>query len=426
MTATAPARPFPLVPLITLATSTFLSVTVEMLPTGLMPMMVRGLGVDEAQIGLLMTIFAFTVVILSAPLTYLLQRVPKRILLVVVLTAFSLGAIGTALSANYALVVLSRIFTGAAHGVFWATVASYTGSLVSSRHLTKAVSITAGGGGLAFVLGVPLGTALGQLFDWRTTFAVMALLCLLNAVLLWFLLPKHVEEHPETGAIEVHAVEPQPAPGPIGDIAATGDDGPRRPKMPRSLNLVVIVVVLCAVTMVGNFSFYSYISPFLLQLVHLVPEWLAPALFVFGAASVAATILAGILFPHRSTLGFAVAYALMLAGAGAVAFGLNVLPVVFVGLVLWGAGMGFLPTLLQARMLAVAPRKHRDLSAALYTSGFNLGIGSGAYFGGLLLGQYGTWAVAPALLILEALALIGMMALDANILRPGRAQPVAG
>lgn len=378
-----------------------------MLPTGLMPLMSEGLQATESQIGLLMTIFAFTVVALSTPLVYLLQRVPKRILLVGVLTAFSLGTIGTALADNYTIVVVTRIFTGAAHGVFWATVTSYTGALVTSKQLTKAVSITGGGGGLAFVLGVPLGTALGQWLGWRATFVSIAALCLLVAVVLWLVLPKRVEEHPETAAIEV-----VPAPQPIGDVARTGLDGPRAPKVKRSMYLVVLLILLCALTMTGNYSFYSYISPFLLGIVELPAEWLAVALFAFGIMSAVATFCTGLLFSNRSTLGFAVAYSCMLLGAACLAFVPQVLPLVVLGLGLWGAGMGFLPTLLQSRLLAVAPRKHRDLSSALYTSGFNLGIGSGAFVGGLLLDDFGIWSVAPAFLTLLGIAFIGMMVMD--------------
>jgi predicted MFS family arabinose efflux permease len=414
----APERPFPLIPLITLAAATFLSVTVEMLPTGLMPLMSAGLGASESQIGLLMTIFAFTVVALSTPLVYLLQRVPKRILLVGVLTAFAIGTIGTAVAPNYTIVVLTRIFTGAAHGIFWATVTSYTGALATSKQLTKAVSITGGGGGLAFVLGVPLGTALGQWLGWRTTFFAIAVLCVLVAALLWFVLPKRVEEQPETSAIEV-----VPAPQPIGDVEKTGLDGPRVPRPARSMYLVALLILLCALTMSGNYSFYSYISPYLLGIVSLPPEWLATALFAFGITSALATMLTGLFFSNRSTLGFAVAYACMLFGAGSLAFAPQVLPLVVVGLGLWGAGMGFLPTLLQSRLLAVAPRKHRDLSSALFTSGFNLGIGSGAFIGGLLLDDYGIWSVAPAFLTLVGCAFIGMMMMDFRQRRAGVATP---
>ncbi|MFD2756934.1 MFS transporter [Gulosibacter faecalis] len=403
----APERPFPLIPLIMLAAATFLSVSVEMLPTGLMPFMSEDLGASESQIGLLMTIFAFTVVLLSTPIVYLLQRVPKRLMLVGVLTAFAIGTIGTALAPTYSLVVISRIFTGAAHGVFWATVTSYTGSLVTSSQLTKAVSITGGGGGLAFVLGVPLGTLLGQIFGWRTSFVVVAVICLMVAATLWFVLPKQVEEAPETSAIEV-----VPAPGAIGDTERTGFDGPRVPRPKRSMYLVTLLILIVAITMAGNYSFYSYISPFLLGIVELPAEWLAAALFAFGIMAAAATFGTGMLFSNRSTLGFAVAYSCMLLGAGALAFVPQVLPLVVVGLGLWGVGMGFLPTLLQSRLLVVAPRKHRDLSSALYTSGFNLGIGGGAFIGGLLLDDYGIWSVAPSFLTLVGCAFVGIMVMD--------------
>ena len=171
--------------LITLAVAVFISVTIEMLPTGLLPQMSRGLDVTESQIGFTVSIFAFTVVITSAPISILTRRVPRHALLVAVLVVLAASALTSALSVDYAMLVLSRVVGGIAHGVFWSVVGAYAAYLVPKEQFGRAVSIVLGGGSLAFVLGVPLVTALGTAFGWRLSFGIVAGLALVGAVFLF-------------------------------------------------------------------------------------------------------------------------------------------------------------------------------------------------------------------------------------------------
>ncbi|MGO1545071.1 MAG: MFS transporter [Gulosibacter sp.] len=410
----------PIAPLLTLAAATFMSITIEMLPTGLMHLMAPDLQVTESQIGLLMSVFAFAVVVTSTPLMMLLRHVPKRILLVSVLTLFAVSTILTAVAPTYTLVLLSRILNGIAHGVFWASVTSYTGTLVRPEQLTKAVSITGGGGGLAFVLGVPLGTALGQLLDWRATFVVLAVICLAVAVLLWFVLPKGVGDGPApaTAAVEL------PSPQAIGDVQAMTNSIPVQRRPQKSMGLVVALCVLVLVMMTGHYSFYSYISPYLLGPVGVSELWLPIVLFAYGVAAAIATALTGTLFTGRMSTGFYVAFALFLLGGGSLALLAGFPILAGLGIILWGFGMGFLPTLLQSRLLAVAPSKHRDLASAIYTSSFNFGIGAGALVGAVVLDQFGMGALGVTFLALTVVGILINLAVDLRSVRKSRSGTV--
>ncbi|NLT26617.1 MAG: MFS transporter [Microbacteriaceae bacterium] len=412
MTVRPASRPFPLVPLLTLAAATFMSVTIEMLPTGVMHLMAPDLGVRESQIGLLMSIFAFTVVITSTPLMVLLRRVPKRLLLVGVLAVFAVGTLGTALAPSYSLIVVTRIVTGVAHGVFWASVTAYTGMLVTREQLTKAVSISSGGGGLAFVLGVPLGTALGQLLGWRLAFGGLALACFATAALLWFVLPRGADREPEP---DTSPIEVQPAPQALGGTEGLTAAPSLPPRPRRSLRMVVLTCILCAVVMTGQYSYYSYISPYLLGPAGLPEPWLPAVLFGYGIAAAVATATTGLVFSGRPRLGFYLTAAMMLLGGGAVLALPGGLALVVAGTVVWGASMGFMPVLLQSRLLAVAPSRQRDLASALYTSGFNLGIASGAYLGGLLLDDFGLVAPGVAFVVLIAAAVAMSAVIDVRV-----------
>lgn len=419
--ASGPER-FPLIPLLAMALATFTSVSIEMLPTGLMHLMAPDLGVTNAQIGFLMTVFAFTVVISSAPLTQLARRIPRHVLLVSVLAVFALGSIGTAIAPSYELVLATRILTGLAHGVFWAVVASYTALITPRRQLAKGISITAGGGSAAYVLGLPLGTLLGQLFGWRLAFGLLAGLALLVALVLWWLLPRvnHRELPLDTMTVPVPVVPPADDADPSlaarpgassrgrGVLRRIRPRGPRR----RSLAAVLFVCVFTSVVMVAEYAAYSYISPFAID--HLgVPEQLLSLLLLGnGLLSALATMSAGMLFSGRERTGLIISFAIALAGVGLLAANPSMLGAL-VGVGLWGIGMGFVPPLLQTLLLTVAPGRIRDLSAALYTSGFNLGIGSGAFIGGLLLERLGLGALMPFFLVVVSAAVIIAVIVDA-------------
>nr|WP_276509203.1 MFS transporter [Pseudoclavibacter chungangensis] len=405
----------PVLPLVAIAFATFISVTIEMLPTGLMHLMAPDLGVSNAMIGLLMSVFAFTVALTSTPLTHLTRRLPRHTMLIVVLGLFALGSIGTAVAHTYPLVLATRIFTGLAHGLFWAVVASYTALIVPKQLLTKGVSITLGGGSAAFVLGVPIGTFLGQLFGWRLTFGVLAGLTLAVVVVLWLVLPRvdRNDVRLQTAPIEV----PTTLTGSInvGEVMRPVPTGPRR-----SFGAVLLVCALAWVTMTAQYAAYSYITPFVLDVVHVPEQYLSLVLFGYGVASAAGTLTTGILFGGRPRIGMSVTFVLLLLGVGIIAIAPS-LWIAISAIAVWGVAMGFMPTLMQTRLLLAAPRNIRDVSAALYTSSFNLGIGGGALIGGVLLEHFGIGVLMPFFLVVVAIAFAGSLVIDAVQVRAARA-----
>lgn len=97
---------------------------------------------------------------------------------------FGLSNVGTALAPTFELLIAARFLGGMAHGLFWSVVFTYSAYLVRSDQLTRATSITALGGSLAGILGIPIGNALGQLWGWRLAFGSFAVLCLLVTIVL--------------------------------------------------------------------------------------------------------------------------------------------------------------------------------------------------------------------------------------------------
>lgn len=398
MTTTAPvplsapaARPFPYLGLGMLAVAIFLNVTIEMIPTGLLPEMSADLGVSEALVGLLVTVFAFTVVLTSTTLVALTRRLPRHALVVGVLAVFALSCLSTALAPTYPLVVASRVFGGLAHGVFWAVVGAYSSYLVPREQLGRAVAITLGGGSLAFVLGVPLGTALGQWLGWRAAFGGLAALVAVGALLIWRFLPRvdHLAaaDAPETSA-------------------AGGGRG-------RSVGGVVLLCTITGVIMIGQYTFYTYVAPYFSREAGLGDAAISPLLFAYGVAGAVGLAIVGAYLGSRPRIGLVVSLAATIVAIGLLTAFPHV-PVVSVSaFALWGLALGGLPALLQTRLLQVAPVRMRDTASAFFTTAFNVGIGGGALVGAIVLETLGLRAIPAVYLGILVLALAVVLVSDA-------------
>lgn len=366
-----PVPRMPWFTLLVIAGAIFVSVTSEFLPAGLLPEIAADLDVSESRVGVLVTAFAATVVVATAPLTALTRRLPRKPLLV---GAMLIGAVGNALAAfapSYEVLLGSRILAGLSYGLFWALVMGAVARVVAPEQLARAVAVALGGGTTAFVLGIPLGTALGTAVGWRTAFVVIAAAILLLGVLVAVLLP-HLEQDPAAPAGERT---------PIWRAGGV-----------RSVLLLCLVVI---VTMGAHYVFYTYIASYAIEVGGFDQRSVSLLLFAYGAAGALGLVGVGVLgdrHPRVAVIGG------MLLAASAVA-----LLVVFPGvpwllvavLVVWGFALGGVPAMLQSTVLRVASPRIRDLSSAVYSSSFNFAIGGGALLGAGILDVHGLVGLVP-------------------------------
>ncbi len=376
----APRLPWP--GLLMLAAGVFLSITIEMLPTGLLPEMSEGLGVAEPFIGLLMSVFAFAVVITSTPLTALTSRMPRHGLLVLVLAVLGLTTLASAFVPEYWMLVAVRVVGGIAHGLFWALVAAYASRLVPEGQIGRAVSVTLGGGTLALVAGVPATTVLGQAIGWRPVFAIVAGLTLAGALAVWRFLPSVAGEAGTTASRFRR-----------GDVA---------------LGPVLIVCGVTAATMLGQYAVFTYVAPLITEVVGLEPGAVGPLLLVYGVTGAIGLVVAGSPLARRADRAMLVAMAV--AALALVVLGLapGVVPSL-VAFAVWGLAFGAIPPLLQTRLLQATPARQRDAASALYTTAFNVGIGGGALVGAVLFERVGVQSlpfVYAAVLVAVAVVLV--------------------
>jgi predicted MFS family arabinose efflux permease len=317
-------------------------------------------------VGILVTVFAGTVVLTATPLAVLTRRYSRKSLVLVVLFVFVLANLLAAIAPNYEVLVVARVLGGLAHGLFWSVVGAYSAHLVPKHQLARAVSITGGGGTAAFVLGVPLGTALGHSLGWRLAFGILAGAVLVLTLVTAKLLPP--VDHGvtlSTGEIAIPMRKDRTVPG------------------------VIIIGVIIVLVALGHNLFYTYIAPFLIGPTGIEPAQVAGVLFLFGGAGAVGLVAAGTLgdrFPRAAMSGAIIL--VLVAVSGLAAFS-HVQWIALVAIGVWGASFGALPSLLQARMLHTASARVRDVAASYFTTSFNFAIGMGALIGGLLLDRFG-------------------------------------
>ncbi|MCP2368680.1 putative MFS family arabinose efflux permease [Agromyces flavus] len=381
--------------LLVLASAVFLSITIEMLPTGLLPEMSADLGVGEPLVGLLVSVFAFTVVVTSTPLTAITRRMSRRTLLTAVLVLLAASTLLSAVVPEYWMLIGVRVVGGIAHGVFWALVGAYPARVVAEGQLGRAISIVLGGGTIALIAGVPLATALGQALGWRPAFAVVAGLTFAGALLMRAVLPADGA----TSTVREGAVVPDE---PAASSAARAHAASARPA---GTTAVLVVCVVTAIVMTGQYAALTYIAPILTDVVGAPASAVAPLLFASGIAGAAGLAVAGTRFARNGIRTLVLALAVIAASLVVLTSVPALWPAVFAYLV-WGFAFGAVPPLLQTRLLQAAAPERRDAASALYTTGFNIGIGGGALIGGLLFGSFGVGSIPLAFVVLAVLAAV--------------------
>ncbi|MFE1885690.1 MFS transporter [Streptomyces diastatochromogenes] len=367
-----------------LAAGTFLMGTTEFVVAGLLPELSGDLGVGVSHAGLLITAFAIGMIVGSPVMALATLRLPQRRTLILALTIFCAGHVVAALSTSFTVVLAARVVTALATGAFWSVGGVVATTAAGPRNATRAIGVMIGGLTLANVIGVPLGSLVGQFTGWRGPFWALAVLSGLAAVFIGRFIPA-TERHTEVSVrAEVRAL--------------------RQGRLWLALAAAMLI-------MGGVLATYSYITPLLTERAG-IPESVVPlALIAFGAGALGGTTTGGRLGDRRpmaTTITAATATALVLL----LLIPLSANPVTAVALVFLMALAGFtvnpVVTALAVRFAGDAP----TLTSALTTSAFNVGIAAGSALAGTSLesslGLTGPPLVGAAIAVLTLLPLIAL------------------
>lgn len=344
----------------------------EFIAAGLLSSMAGDLQTSVAATGGAIAAYALGAAIGAPVLTAMLAHRPERQVLAATMAVLALGSLAMAAAPALGWLLAVRFVVGLAHGVFMAVASHAATGLVEPGRAGRALAIVWLGLTLALAGGVPLGTWLGALLSWRSVFAVIGLLALCGGVGLLWAMP---------------SVQKQAAPASaLASLRAIG-----RP-------VLLMAAALAALVSVATFSFFTYISPFLLQVSGLDARWLGAAMLSFGLCSIAGNLLGG-WCADRPDAGWT-----MLLALGALALNLLGVYVLRLQAVAMLALCGALDLLFFAiitmstmRLLRLAQQHSPGsdaVAAGLNIAAFNLGTAAGGALGGVLIAAQGLPSIA--------------------------------
>ncbi|MFI6601666.1 MFS transporter [Nonomuraea sp. NPDC050536] len=364
------------------AVGTFSVVTAEQLPVGLLTSVGGALEVSKGTAGLMVTVPGLVASAAAPVLPVAIGRLDRRVVLLGLISLMVAANVLSAVAPNFAVLLASRFLVGVSIGGFWALAAGIAVRMVPERFIPQATAIAFGGATAANVLGVPAGTLIGELSDWRVAFAILGGLGLLVVVALLLLLPQ------------------MPATDPVRLRTLAGQFG----------NPVVRAGVLVTFLLVsGHFAAFTFVSPIMQNIAGIDQGMIGPVLLAFGLAGIVGNFVTGAAAGRniRATIAtisvlLAVLLALFPIAGGSPVSGVALL-------IAWGLAFGGVPVGVQTWILKAAPGS-TEAATALNTSMFNLAIALGALFGGIVADSVALTAVlwfGAALSVLASLAVWG-------------------
>ncbi|MGP5211039.1 MFS transporter [Psychrobacter alimentarius] len=353
----------------------FLTIMTETMPAGLLPQISESLGVSKALAGQLITFYALGSVLAAIPVIAATRSWNRRRLFLLAIGSLLVFNVITALSSSYGIIIAARFAAGMAAGVIWGLLPGYVLRMVADNMRGRALAITGVGQPIALAFGVPLGTWLGLLLDWRGVFWIMSALTLLSLIWVRLALPDFAGQSAKQ-RLSIRHVFSMPGIRPV---------------------LLTLFVWIAAHNIL-----YTYIEPFLASVG--LAQRVDAILLLFGIAAIAGIWLTGLLVDNWLRLMALISLSVFAIGALVLGFSGGSTVIVLVGIAIWGLTFGGAPILLQTA-LAGAAGDNADVAQSMLVTVFNLAIACGGVAGAILLQRIGAVSFPWAVL---ALALLGL------------------
>ncbi|CAB5619413.1 MULTISPECIES: MFS transporter [Serratia] len=374
--------------LLALTISAFAIGTTEFVIVGLIPTIAEQLGVTVPSAGLLVTIYALGVAIGAPVLTALTSRIPRKLLLVGLMVLFTLGNLLAWQSPSYESLVIARLLTGLAHGVFFSIGSTIATSLVAKEKAASAIAIMFGGLTVALVTGVPLGTFIGQQFGWRETFLAVSLIGAVATVASIILVPNNIKNQGSAGVREQMKVLTHPR--------------------------LLLIYAITALGYGGVFTTFTFLAPMMQELAGFSAPTVSWILLAYGVAVAVGNIWGGKLADRHGAVRalsfiFAALAVLLLVFQFTASHSIAaLLTVIAMGVFAFGNVPGLQVYVVQ-KAAQYTPNAV-DVASGLNIAAFNIGIALGSVIGGQTVASLGL-AQTPwigALIVVVALLLVSL------------------
>lgn len=352
--------------LLALAISAFAIGTTEFISVGLLPLISDDLHISLTTAGLTVTLYALGVTFGAPALTSLTTAVSRKTLLLALMLLFIAGNSLAAAAGGISILLVARIISALAHGLFMSIASTIAADLVTEDRRASAISIMFTGLTVATVTGVPLGTFLGQQLGWRAAFIAIAAVGLIALAANLLLIPAALRKGTRT---------------PLRDQVKLVTNG-----------RLLLAFAITALGYGGTFVVFTYLSPLLHEISGFQEQTVAVILLVYGIAIAIGNVIGG-KAANRKPLNalfymFAFQAVVLLVLTFTAPFkAAALITIFFMGLLAFMNVPG-----LQVYVVMLADRfapSARDIASAVNIAAFNAGIAIGAYLGGLVTDHLG-------------------------------------
>lgn len=365
--------------LLILALSAFAIGTTEFVIMGLLPEVAQDLGVSIPGAGWLVTGYALGVAIGAPFMALATARLPRKAALVALMGVFIVGNLLCAVAGDYNLLMFARVVTALCHGAFFGIGSVVAASLVPANRRASAVALMFTGLTLANVLGVPLGTALGQVAGWRSTFWAVTGIGVVALIGLLRFLPRQAEEQ----SVNMRA-----------ELAALKGAG---------IWLSLSMTVLFSASM---FALFTYVAPLLGDVTGVSPRGVTWTLLLIGLGLTLGNIVGGKLADKRLGATLMGVFTAMAVVSTTLSWTSTALVPAEITLFLWATAAFAAVPALQVNVVTYG-KAAPNLVSTLNIGAFNLGNALGAWVGGSVIAHgFGLTRVPLAAAALAVLALI--------------------
>jgi len=351
-----------LFPILLLSAAGFTVLTTEFIIVGLLPSIARDLDVTVSQAGLLVTLFAFTVAAFGPFLTAYFARFGRKRLFISILIMFGVANTVAALAPNIWVMAVARLIPALGLPVFWALASETAVDIVGPEYAGRAIEKIGFGIVCATVFGIPVGTLISDMFGWRTAFAILAVVALAKALLLFIYLPVTKPKNDQVTLRSQFKIL-------------------RNPVMQGHILLSILVFS-------GMFTAYTYLADILERLAGFDGTLVGWCLMGFGAVGLFGNSLGGRAVDRHPLIASMVFCGFMIAGMVALVPAIHSTIGLAAAMAVWGVTQAAMFLVSHVRLMKAAPHAPA-FAASLNIAGANLGIGLGAMVGGHVIDTLG-------------------------------------
>ncbi|WP_147805187.1 MFS transporter [Alkalicoccus halolimnae] len=370
----------------TLTLLTFVMGTSEFVIVGLLTEVSSDLNISLAVAGTLVSGFAIAYAIGTPLLTAFVSRFPKYPLMLILISLFIVGNVISALSGSYELLVFSRIITAVVSGVLVALSMSIASEIMPVSKKSAIIALVFAGFTISNVIGVPVGTLIGQLGSWQLTFWFTALLGVISLAISIFILPKNLQ-------VQKGSVKEQ-----LGLLA-----NPR----------IILAFFIPTFSIAGTYTIYTYITPIMEEGLGIPTRYISIILLAYGAFSILSNVLAGKIASRDGVSKLRYVFLIQAVILGSLYFTMESTYAGLISLMLMAVMIYAMNATIQLYLMNLAELYFpaaKDFASSLTPVAVNIGIALGATIGGYVVANESliqlSWVGGLCALIASGLAVV--------------------